>query len=467
VIHLYRFKTQNILLDVNSGAIHTVSDLVFDLLSAFLRVTETPARAPERAAWDAAKSSIAATLAAAGQNARDIEEAITEIDALAEADMLFSEDISHEDVSPENRGAVIKAMCLHVAHDCNMRCAYCFASEGSFAGERALLSAETGKKAIDFLLAHSGARRNLEIDFFGGEPLMNFEVVRDLVRYGRDREQARGKRIRFTITTNGLLLDEKKEAFINEHMDNVILSIDGRPEVNDRMRKTPSGDGTYRRIIGNYERFRENRKGLYYVRGTFTAANKDFAEDVKHLADRGFRNISVEPVVTDESRDYALKESDIPQLLPEYDKLADLYLDYEKAGKAFSFFHFNVDLTQGPCVYKRAAGCGAGTEYVAVSPSGDIYPCHQFVGERDFRLGNVADATFENGLYAMFNRAHIYNKPACAQCWAKFYCSGGCHANAWHENGNILKPYALGCALEKKRLECAIGIRVLRQTSEQ
>ncbi|MDR1028511.1 MAG: thioether cross-link-forming SCIFF peptide maturase, partial [Clostridiales Family XIII bacterium] len=396
--------------------------------------------------------------------ADDLREAMAEIDALIANGMLFFDECAREDASPERRGAVIKAMCLHAAHDCNMRCAYCFGDEGSFSGSRSLLSEETGRRAIDFLLEHSGGRRNLEIDFFGGEPLMNFAVVQALVRYGREREKDCGKYIRFTVTTNGLLLDEEKEGFINEHMDNVILSIDGRPEVNDRVRKTPSGEGTYRRVIGNFERFRESRRDRYYVRGTFTAKNKDFSEDVKHLADRGFTRISVEPVVLDGNRDCALRESDLPELLSEYDRLTDLYLDRARKGRPFSFFHFDIDLNQGPCVYKRAAGCGAGTEYIAVSPEGDIYPCHRFVGERRFKLGNVADEAFENDLYPMFNRAHIYSKEACAGCWAKFYCSGGCHANAWHENGDILKPYALGCALEKKRLECAIAIRVLRAT---
>jgi uncharacterized protein len=498
MIHLYPFQDQNILLDVGSGAVHMVSDVVFDILSVFSRVSargaiaETETRMSERDAWERAKPSVCAVLcdgrhplrggsgdgdvhcapANAGRPlgvyARgDLEDAMREIDALAANDMLFFEDVPQETASPEQRGAVIKAMCLHVAHDCNMRCAYCFGDEGSFSGERALLPAETGRKAIDFLIAHSGNRHNLEIEFFGGEPLMNFETVKELVRYGKERAAACGKHIRFTLTTNGLLLDEEKERFINEHMDNVILSIDGRPEVNDRMRKTPAGGGTYQHVIDNIARFRENRQGLYYVRGTFTAKNKDFSEDVKHLADMGFEHVSVEPVVTEPDRDYALKESDIPELLAEYDKLTDLYLDYARNGKKFSFFHFDVDLTQGPCVYKRVAGCGAGTEYVAVSPEGDIYPCHRFVGEEQFKLGNVRDEAFENKWFSMFNRAHIYNKEDCSACWAKFYCSGGCHANAWSENGDMLKPYGLGCALEKKRLECAIGIQAVLQSSTE
>jgi uncharacterized protein len=350
-----------------------------------------------------------------------------------------------------------------------MRCEYCFADTGEFQGERSLLPLETGEKAIDFLIANSGNRRNLEIDFFGGEPLMNWDVVKELVAYGREREKEADKHIRFTITTNGLLLDPEKDAFINEHMDNVILSIDGRPEVNDRMRKTVSGEGTYKHIIKNLRRIADARTKqgrLYYVRGTYTGLNKDFSEDVAHLVGAGFENVSVEPVVTDSSRPYVLTEDDLPQLYAEYEKLADIYIDRAERGEPFSFFHFNVDLTQGPCVYKRTAGCGAGTEYVAVSPEGDIYPCHQFVGELEYRLGNVKEADgnpgkFENKLYDKFIKAHIGSKEDCRACWAKYYCSGGCHANALHTNGDIMKPHALGCAIEKKRLECAIGIRAV------
>jgi uncharacterized protein len=377
--------------------------------------------------------------------------------------MLFSDDSQVSNDMLEGRGAVIKALCLHAAHACNMSCAYCFADEGAFTGEKSLLSAETGRMAIDFLLEQSGDRRNLEIDFFGGEPLMNFEVIKTLVAYGREREKLFGKNIRFTITTNGLLLDPEKEAFINEHMDNVILSIDGRPEINDTMRKTRSGGGTYGLIIDNLLRFGQNRGGRFYVRGTFTRHNLDFSHDVKHLADLGFRNVSVEPVVAPGTMDFAIGDGDLPRILDEYDRLAELYLEYAKRGEQFAFFHFNMDLSGGPCVIKRVCGCGAGTEYVAISPEGDIYPCHQFVGEEGYRLGNLhelaAQGGFSNQLYGLFNHAHIYSKGECAACWAKFYCSGGCHANALHMNGDILKPYSVGCALERKRVECAIGIQ--------
>jgi uncharacterized protein len=291
-------------------------------------------------------------------------------------------------------------------------------------------------------------------------------VVKKLVAYGREAEKVYGKNIRFTITTNGLLLDDEKADYINETMDNVILSIDGRPEVNDNMRRTVNDKGTYDIITKNYQRFAEKRKGTYYVRGTFTRENLDFSEDVRHLVDQGFKNVSVEPVVTDPSLSYALKDEDKDTIFREYEKLTELYLDYVKTGKKFEFFHFNVDLNQGPCVVKRVSGCGAGTEYIAVSPEGDIYPCHQFVGNPDFKLGNLKDSHFENKLYDQFNKAHIYNKEKCRECWAKFYCSGGCHANAYHMNHDILEPYSLGCELEKKRIECAIAIKAILSCEE-
>ena len=443
MIHKFQFHDLNIAMDVNSGAIHVISDIVYDILDFY------PAES---------KQTVISKLTDR-YSIQDLNEAFDEIETLKQAGMLFADDSQVTTEMLEGRGQVIKAMCLHVAHDCNMRCKYCFGDTGAFEGQRSLLSFETGKQALDFLLTHSGTRRNLEIDFFGGEPLMNFEVVKQLVAYGREAEKAFGKNIRFTITTNGLLLDEEKSRFINENMENVILSIDGRPEVNDRMRKTPNGRGTYDVITSKYLDFVKNRKGTYYVRGTFTRENLDFSEDVKHLADLGFRNISVEPVVTDPSLDYALQEEDLERIFAEYDRLADLFLQSIQEGKSFEFFHFNIDLEQGPCVYKRVAGCGAGTEYVAVTPEGDIYPCHQFVGDPDFRLGNVAEDSFENRLYEDFNKAHIYNKEECRSCWARFYCSGGCHANAYNMNGTLAEPYEMGCKMEKKRLECAIGIR--------
>jgi uncharacterized protein len=448
MMHRYRFNNLNIVLDVNSGAVHLASEAAYRALAFF----EDAKDAAEGAAR--ARAGLAADFPEA-----ELSEALSEIEALLLEGTLFSEETKIADAEIDARGAVVKAMCLHVAHDCNMSCRYCFADDGAFAGRRALLSEETGRRAVDFLLARSGNRRNLEIDFFGGEPLLNFSVVKALVAYGREREKAFGKRIRFTITTNGLLLDAEKGDFCNAHMDNVILSFDGRRAVNDAMRRSAGGDSCYEPILRNYTRFVQSREGSYYVRGTFTRRNLDFTEDVRHLAELGFRNISAEPVVADKSCDFALREADVPRILAEYDRLAAFCVERAKSGRDISFFHFNMDLEQGPCVFKRIAGCGAGTEYVAVSPEGDLYPCHRFVGNLAFRMGNIGDEAFENPLYGVFNRAHIQNKPECRACWAKFYCGGGCHANAWQENGDILKPYAIGCALEKKRVECAIGVR--------
>lgn len=432
-------------MDINSGAIHVVDAVVYDALDY---ITDRN--------YDRVK---VMRVLKGRYSPADILEALEAIDELMAEGMLFTEDQADSSMF-DKREPVVKAMCLHVAHDCNIRCEYCFGDKGAFHGDRGLLSLETGKKAIDFLIANSGSRHNLEIDFFGGEPLLNFEVIKKLVEYGRSVEKDHHKNIRFTITTNGILLDDEKIDYIDEHMGNVILSIDGRPEVNDRMRHTANGKGTYGIITDNYKRFikkREDRQ--YYVRGTFTGYNLDFASDVRHLLDEGFGNVSVEPVVAPEDRDYAIRENNLETILQEYDRLAEMYLDAAEQGKPFQFFHFNVDLNQGPCLVKRVSGCGAGTEYVAVSPEGDIYPCHQFVGEEAFRLGNVGDSRYENRLFDDFNRAHVYNQEECKNCWAKFYCSGGCHANAFHANGDLMKPYQIGCAMEKKRLECAIGIQ--------
>nr|WP_037372246.1 thioether cross-link-forming SCIFF peptide maturase [Anaerovorax odorimutans] len=451
MIHKYKFKDQYIVMDVNSGAVHVVNNIVYDILDYY----------------NEKSTEEIVSLLKNKYNEQEILEAIEDIKYLIDNEMLYTDDSQVTMDMLEGRGAIIKAMCLHVAHDCNMNCKYCFGDKGAFEGIRSLLPLETGKKAIDFLLTHSGTRRNLELDFFGGEPLMNFEVVKELVKYGREAEKQYGKNIRFTITTNGLLLDEDKSNFINENMSNVILSIDGRPEVNDKMRRTVNDKGTYDVIMENYLNFVKKRKGTYYVRGTFTRENLDFSEDVKHLVEKGFKSVSVEPVVTDLSYSYALQDEDKDRIFKEYEKLSDLFLDYHKNGKTFEFFHYNVDLNQGPCVIKRVSGCGAGTEYVAVTPEGDIYPCHQFVGNTDFLIGNVNNDHFENRLYDEFNKAHIYNKEKCNECWAKFYCSGGCHANAYNMNKDIRKPYELGCEMEKKRIECAVGIKAVISCQEE
>lgn len=445
MLHLFQFKDRHIVMDVNSGSVHVVDPLVYRILE------EYDPQHPERPLGNWSCKVDQAELA----------EALEEIRTLQQEGMLFTEEDAVSQEILDGRAPVVKALCLHVAHDCNMVCEYCFGDGGHFAGSKCLMSLETGKKAIDMLLTSSGSRINLEIDFFGGEPLMNFEVVKDLVFYGRQQEKLFGKRIRFTMTTNGLLLDEEKAAYLNEHMDNVILSMDGRPEVNDRMRKTVNQKGTYDLILKNYLNFIQSRDGLYYVRGTFTRNNLDFTEDILHLLNLGFRNVSIEPVVTSSDQPYALQRSDLPVIFQEYDRLSDLFLERTRAGENFDFFHFNMDLTQGPCMIKRLSGCGAGTEYMAVSPEGDCYPCHQFVGNQDFKIGSVYQTPIVNDWYETFLNAHIYAKEACQKCWAKYYCSGGCHANAWQQNGDIMIPYDLGCEMEKKRVECAVGIQAV------
>ena len=437
MIHKFKFKDILLVLDINSGAVHVVDEEVFRLLDGLEN--------------SSAKEALV-------KFSLDKSTAAKEINQLIAQEMLFTDDSYITDKMKNNEDSVVKAICLHVAHDCNMICTYCFGEQGTFAGSKCLMSLEVGIKAIDYLIANSGFRRNLEIDFFGGEPLMNFEVVKKLVDYGREQEKLFNKNIRFTITTNGLLLDDEKTEYINQTMDNVILSIDGRPEVNDNMRKTVNGSPTYDVITKNYLDFVDKREGLYYVRGTFTRNNLDFTKDIEHLVNLGFSNVSVEPVVTDLKQPYALQETDRDKIFDEYDRLTDLYMEKMSKGEAFDFFHFNVDLEQGPCIVKRLSGCGAGTEYLAISPEGDIYPCHQFVGKKDFYIGNLFDSEITNKQRDKFLNASIYNKEDCRNCWAKFYCSGGCHANAINISGDINKPYKLGCDLEKKRLECAIGI---------
>jgi uncharacterized protein len=443
MIHKYEQGGKYIVLDVHSGAIHVIDKMIFDLLDCYP---------------DPDRSHVLKMLS--GQfSAEALEEGMSEIDTLIEMGQLFSKDDYLSSVAFKKQ-PVIKALCLHVAHDCNIRCKYCFASQGDFHGERLLMPLETGKNAFDFLVAHSGNRRNLEVDFFGGEPLMNFEVVKSLVDYGRSLEAANNKHFRFTITTNGILLDDEKMDYINTHMDNVVLSIDGRPEVNDFMRPAINGTGTYETILPKFKRLVEKRGDkTYYVRGTFTHFNTDFAADVVHLADQGFKLTSIEPVVSEPQHDYTLTENDMKTVFEQYESIAETLIDRAGTKKAFKFFHFMIDLSQGPCVIKRVSGCGAGSEYIAVTPEGDIFPCHQFVGNPDFKMGNVDTGEFETRLADAFSKVHVYEKPACRECWAKFYCSGGCHANAFNFNGDIRKPYAIGCEMEKKRIECALYIK--------
>lgn len=452
MIHKFKQKDLHIVMDVNSGAVHAVDPLVFALLDAYPN--------PDREALVRDRDN--------GVPAEAVLEALEEIDGLIAAGQLFSEDTQIDAFQMSRHNPVIKALCLHVAHDCNIRCQYCFAAQGAFEGHRTLMSYETGVKALDFLMAHSGNRRQLEVDFFGGEPLMNFETVKRLVAYGRELEKQTGKVIRFTMTTNGVLLDDDKIAYINEEMHNLVLSIDGRREVNDRMRGTISGDGTYDIIVPKFRKAVASRGGKsYYLRGTFTRFSKDFSKDVLHMAELGFDQVSVEPVVAPRSEAYALQESDVPELCAEYEALAEIMLEKEQAGEGFNFFHFQIDLNRGPCVIKRVLGCGAGAEYLAVTPEGEVYPCHQFVGMPEFRMGSVlTDEPLNVVVTRDFAAATVYKKEDCKACWARFYCSGGCHANAWHENGTVLKPYRIGCELEKKRVECAVYMQVKRLLEE-
>lgn len=443
MIHKFKQGDLYFVLDVNSGAVHCIDEIVFDLLEVYPHKNTIEA-------INALKHRYQET---------QVREAIEDVDYLIENNMLFTDDQYIHSVEFQNRSPVIKAMCLHIAHDCNIRCAYCFASQGDFKGDRSMMSLEVGKKALDLLVENSGNRRNLEVDFFGGEPLMNFEVVKELVAYGRSLEAAHNKNFRFTLTTNGVLLNDENIAYINEHMENVVLSIDGRKSVNDQMRYTISGDGTYDIIVPKFKQLIASRKGKsYYVRGTFTKHNLDFASDVLHMADLGFKSTSVEPVVAMPGDSYALSDADLEIVNAQYELLAQALIERHNTDKAFSFFHFALDMGQGPCVVKRLSGCGAGSEYLAITPEGDIFPCHQFVGNEHFKMGNVMAGVLDFNLTNEFKNAHVYNKKKCRDCWAKFYCSGGCHANAYNFNEDIYVPYDLGCEMEKKRIESSIYI---------
>lgn len=455
MIHRYQFDGTNIVLDCNSGAVHVVEDIVYDLLGSL-------EKAPVSADTERLQKEFSGKYAA-----ETIEEALGELAELCREGLLFSDDPYAEIAEKIQKQPVVKALCLHIAHDCNLRCKYCFAGTGEFCGERSMMSAEIGKKAIEFVIEHSGTRKNIEIDFFGGEPTMNFDVVKELVAYANRRGEETGKVFRLTLTTNGLLLDDEKLAFCNEHMSNMVLSIDGRPEVNDHMRKTVSGSGCYDIILPKFRRAAQSRnEDNYYVRGTFTRHNLDFSKDVLHLADLGFRQISVEPVVGGAECDYSLKEEDLPQIFSEYEALTREYVARWGTDRWFNFFHFMIDLDQGPCVIKRLSGCGAGCEYLAVTPEGDLYPCHQFVGNTDFCLGNVA-GEYDLERPKQFANVNVYTKDACRNCWAKFYCSGGCHANAYSFNNTLEMPYSLGCEMEKKRVECAIYAEVKKREMEE
>ena len=458
MIHQYQNNGYNIVLDVVSGAVHVVDELCYDVIAALSGGVKEPAAAELRDP-EVLEELVQKLGGSYGED--DIKDALADVAELTEAGQLFVED-TYESMIGEvkKRKTVVKALCLHIAHDCNLACRYCFAEEGEYHGRRAMMSFEVGKKALDFLIANSGSRRNLEVDFFGGEPLMNWQVVKDLVAYGRQQEKLHDKHFRFTVTTNGVLLNDEIQEFINQEMDNVVLSLDGRREVNDRMRPFRNGKGSYDLIVPKFQKLADSRnQEKYYIRGTFTRENLDFSEDILHFADLGFTQMSIEPVVGDASDPYAIREEDLPKIMEEYDKLARVMIQREKEGKGFQFFHFMIDLDGGPCVAKRLSGCGSGTEYLAVTPWGDLYPCHQFVGQEEFLMGNVEDGIIKPEIADDFRSCNVYSKEKCRDCFAKFYCSGGCMANAYHFHGTIHDTYDIGCKMQRKRVECAIMIK--------
>ncbi len=452
MIHQYKLGGDNIVLDVCSGAVHVVDEVAYDIIAVF------------------EKEEKAAVLAAMGEKypeiaPADIAECYEQVEQLRAAGKLFAPDTFEPMAGKlkEKTAGVVKALCLHVAHTCNLNCSYCFASQGKYHGDRAVMSYEVGKRALDFLIENSGSRRNLEVDFFGGEPLMNFQVVKDLVAYARSVEKEKGKNFRFTLTTNGVLVDADVIDFANRECSNVVLSLDGRKEIHDRFRVDYAGKGSWEKIVPKFQQFVEARQGKeYYMRGTFTHANPDFLEDIKQMLDLGFTELSMEPVVCPEGDPSALTEEDLPIVMEQYEKLAELMLQRDKEGRPFTFYHYMIDLTGGPCIYKRISGCGSGTEYMAVTPWGDLYPCHQFVGEERFKLGNIWDGVTNRDIQAEFAACNVYAHPECKDCWARLYCSGGCAANAYHATGSVTGVYEYGCKLFRKRMECAIMVAIAR-----
>ena len=454
MVHQFKLRGLNIVLDVASGAVHSLDDLSYRMLAMLTPPLNKECPNEILRAFDC-------------ENRQEVMECYDEIFSLYKDGVLFSDDM-YQKYADLITLSPIKSMCLNVAHDCNLRCAYCFASTGDFGEGRKLMTEETGKRAIDFLLTHSGSRHNLELDFFGGEPLMNFDVVRAVVHYARSQEKAYNKNFRFTITTNGLLLDDEKIDFINREMSNVVLSLDGRSRVHDKMRPTANGTGSYDLVIEKFKKLVQTRGDKdYYARGTFTKHNLDFSEDVLSLYEQGFSNLSIEPVISDGDKEYAITQEDLPRIFEEYEQLADALLEKKLNGEDISFFHFIIDLDQGPCAIKRLRGCSCGNEYVAVTPDGDIFPCHQFVGKENWKIGNLYDPVLDQSKREPFCRTTIYDKEECNRCWAKFYCSGGCNANNFQFEGDILRPYTIACELEKKRLECAIMLQAALKEEEK
>ncbi len=451
MIHQYKNNGYNIVIDGNSGCVHQVDEVAYDIIKAI-----------DDIGFDKEKIYVYTIKKHPDISKEDILETIEDIKQLKEAGQLFSDDI-FESLAPvvKKKQSVLKAICLHVAHDCNMDCGYCFAGKGEYHGEKGIMSLDVAKRAIDFLIANSDGRTNLEVDFFGGEPLLNWNVCKETVKYARSLEDKYKKNFRFTLTTNGLLVDDDVIEFSNKEMSNVVLSLDGRKSINDNMRKTKNGKGTYDLIIDNFKKFADSRNQKnYYMRGTYTSFNKDFAKDIFHMADLGFKELSMEPVVCDSQMPYALKPEDLDILKENYDILAKEMLKRYKEGNGFNFYHYDVDLMGGPCIAKRISGCGVGTEYLAITPEGDIYPCHQFVGDPKYLIGNLEEGITKTEALADFEKCNVYSKKECKKCFAKLYCSGGCAANAYHTNGDINTTYDFSCELHKKRIECAIMIQV-------
>lgn len=447
MIHKYKLNGYNMVLDVNSGALHVVDDLAYDILDF------TDENMQENLSDEALEA------LSKKYDKNDIFETYAELYELYNDGQLYAKD-DYEKFASMMINSPVKSMCLNISHDCNLRCEYCFAAKGDFGTGRELMPLETAKNAIDFLIEKSANRHNLEVDFFGGEPLMNFAVVKQTVEYARSIEKQYNKNFRFTITTNGLLLTDDKIDFINREMSNVVLSLDGRKEINDKLRISPNGRGSFDAIVPKYQKLVKERGDKdYYVRGTFTRNNLDFTNDVIKMAELGFDQLSIEPVVSDEKLDYSIKEADLPRVFEEYETLAREMIKRKKNGKCFNFFHFMIDMDQGPCAIKRLRGCSCGNEYIAVTPNGDIYPCHQFVGHEQWRMGNVVENTFSDEIKNQFAKTNIYTKEKCKNCWAKFFCSGGCNANSWQYEGDIAKSHSISCELEKKRLECALMMK--------
>ena len=456
MVHQYKLNGFNIVLDSCSGSIHAVDEVVYDIIAMF----------KEKSQDEIVSEILSAYSHRDDVTEEDVRLCIEDIASLEKAGKLFTPDTFEADATrfKTKSGNIIKALCLHVAHTCNLNCAYCFASQGNYHGDRGIMSFEVGKRALDFLVENSGNRTNLEVDFFGGEPLMNWQVVKDLVMYARSIEKEKGKNFRFTLTTNGVLVDDDVIEFANKEMHNVVLSLDGRKEIHDAVRVDYAGNGSWERIVPKFQKFVEARGDReYYMRGTFTHANPDFTKDINEMLRLGFNKLSMEPVVCAPEDASALTQEDLPVVLEQYELLAKDMLAKEKEGKPYTFYHYMIDLKGGPCIYKRISGCGSGTEYMAVTPWGDLYPCHQFVGDEKFLMGNVFDGVTNNDVREEFRSCNVYVRPECRDCWAKLYCSGGCAANAYHATGTITGIYEYGCTLFKKRMECAIMMQVAKE----